>query len=402
MFGTKEIGIALDSRECVVVAQKRRGELEELRYPALAQIRGNEIRAVGQRAYRLVGKSRDVVSVFPGRIEDPLILGGYLRQVVPRRSSLQRQRLWATVPTGSGLQSLLNLKSCLEGSVSPRDIVLVPELLAAAVGAGFPVLRGEEDSHRARMIIHLGGSRIAAGVFVDGGLTGLVVREGCWDQLVREVQENLQFRLGTNLGLNTFFKVVKSLSRSFFDRHGGFPTNRAPITGEPGPGLSEKSASTAHEASELIPADSESAAELVSEISAPPNLRSFNERGLIEYVVEDETVSRAIDIQLKQLLFGLEKVVFGCFSRLRSEGRGEIAGDLFGDRVMLCGDIFFDPSALTDYFTRLSRFRFEAINGHAVTKGLRRILSSASPQRRSYRELSSNIQEDGRHVFASV
>ena len=57
MFRVKEVGLALDSRECVILTKRRKGELEELRYPSLAQVRGDEVRAVGQRAHRLVGKS---------------------------------------------------------------------------------------------------------------------------------------------------------------------------------------------------------------------------------------------------------------------------------------------------------------------------------------------------------
>ena len=71
MFGLKEIGLALDSRDCVVLTQRGHGEIDEHHHPALAQVRGDEIRAFGQRAYRLVGKSKDVVAVFPGRVEDP-------------------------------------------------------------------------------------------------------------------------------------------------------------------------------------------------------------------------------------------------------------------------------------------------------------------------------------------
>ena len=90
MFSYQEVGLALDSRECVVLHARRRGDVEEQRTPALAQISGREIRAVGQRAFRLVGKSNDIVCVFPGRIEDPLVLSGYLEIVVPPTSS------WAT------------------------------------------------------------------------------------------------------------------------------------------------------------------------------------------------------------------------------------------------------------------------------------------------------------------
>lgn len=391
MFGRKEIGLALDSRECVVLTARRRGEVEETHYPALAQVKGGEIQAVGQRAYRLVGRSRDVVSVFPGRVEDPKILGNYLQRVVPR-GAFVRQRLWASVPTGSGVQSLHNLRHCIEGSIRPKETVLVPELVAAAIGSGLPVLRSDEDSHRARMVIHVGASRISGGVFVDGGLTGLIVKEGSWDRLIREVQENLQFRLGAILGFNTYFKVVRALSRNYFERNAVRPGPAKPAP----PALKD-----AAEAAEIALAGIDETSE-VAEPSTATNLRTFNERGLIEYVVEDEAVSHAIDVQLRGFLFDLEKVVFGCFARLRNDGRGEIASDLFSDRVMVVGDVFFDSGQLAQHFARLSHFRFETSNGNAVARGLRRILSSTPPQKNAYRELSRTIHDDSRFLASAV
>ena len=363
MFLVKELGLALDSRECVILIKRGRGELEEVRYPALAQVRGNEIRAIGQRAHRLVGKSKDVITVFPGRVEDPMILGDYLQRVVPRRSKLERRRLWASVPTGTGFQSLYDLQHCFEGSLGPKETVLVPELLAAAVGCGFPVLRAEDDSHKAKMVIHLGASRMSAGVFIDGGLTGLVVKEGSWDLLAREVQETLQFRLGTTLGYNTFFKVVRCLSRSFFERKASQAS-----AGSETPAVTETPAGT-DPPSQLAELDTDAPGEIVS----PANLRSFNERGLIEYVVEDETVSRAIDLQLKTLLFNLEKVVFGSFAKLRNEGRGEIASDI---DLELASDLVVGPIAVALFF-KGGRLRPEMV-GPMVDLALRGLRAEGS------------------------
>jgi hypothetical protein len=391
MFGRKEIGVALDSRECVVLSTRRRGEIEETHYPALAQVKEGEIHAIGQRALRLVGKSRDVVSVFPGRVEDPRILGSYLQRVVPG-GSFVRKRLWASVPTGSGLQSLGNLRHCFEGSIRPKEMILIPELMAAAVGCGIPVLRSDEDSHRARMVVHVGTSRMSGGVFVDGGLIGLIVKEGSWDRLVREVQENLQFRLGATLGFTTYFKVIRSLSRNYFERHASRSVAAAPAPAA----LKERG-----EAEIALPGY-DGLPEGGAEASTPANLRTFNERGLIEYFVEDETVSQVIDRELRGLLFDLEKVVFGCFARLRNDGRGEIASDLFSDRVVLAGDVFFDSGHLAQHFARLSRFRFETSNGNAVARGLRRILSSSAAQKNAYRELTRAVHDESRFLGSAV
>jgi hypothetical protein len=243
------------------------------------------------------------------------------------------------------------------------------------------------------MVIHVGSSRISGGVFVDGGLTALIVKEGSWDQLVREVQENLQFRLGATLGFNTYFKVVRSLSRNYFERSAA-----RPVTAKPAP----PALKDAKEASEIALAGIDAVSEVPGEPTTPTNLRTFNERGLIEYVVEDETVSHAIDVQLRGFLFDLEKVVFGCFARLRNDGRGEIASDLFSDRVMVVGDVFFDSAQLAQHFARLSRFRFETSNGNAVARGLRRILSSTPLQKNAYRELTRAVHDESRFLASAV
>jgi hypothetical protein len=291
------------------------------------------------------------------------------------------------------MQSLFNLRHCFEHSIRPKETVLVPELVAAAVGCNLPVLRSDDDSHRARMVIHVGASRISGGVFVDGGLTGLIVKEQSWDRLVREVQENLQFRLGATLGFNTYFKVIRSLSRNYFERH-----QARPGAAKPAPAVLKEGA----EPPELALPGLDEGSEPTGDVSTPTNLRSFNERGLIEYVVEDEAVSHAIDVQLRGFLFDLEKVVFGCFARLRNDGKGEIASDLFSDRVMVVGDVFFDSGQLAQHFARLSRFRFETSNGNAVARGLRRILSSTPPQKNAYRELSRAVHDDSRFLASAV
>jgi hypothetical protein len=337
-----------------------------------------------------VGKSNDIVCVFPGRLEDPTVLGGYLEKVLPSGSALQRRRIWVCVPTAASLQLQMNLRACFDASVGAKETILVPEILASALGAGLPVLQSEEESHRARMVVHFGTSRISAGVFVDGTLTGLMVQEGSWDRLVREVQENLQFRLGTGFGLNTFYKVVRSLSRSFFDRQLSDPSRSQSSVN----GVAENGPSSS---TELEPA-----AEALSEISTPTNLRSFSEKGLIEYVTEDPIISRSIDAQLQNLLFVLEKAIFGCFAKLRGTGRGEIASDLFSDRILLCGDILFEPAALARYFSRLTRFRFEALNTNPLAKGVRRILTADSPQKQNYRDLAFRINEQEQLNFSYI
>ena len=72
------------------------------------------------------------------------------------------------------------------------------------------------------------------------------------------------------------------------------------------------------------------------------------------------------------------------------------------DRVQICGDVFFDSAQLSQHFVRLSRFRFESTNGHAVARGLRRILTGTAVQKHGYRELARSIQDDNRFLASAV
>ena len=146
----------------------------------------------------------------------------------------------------------------------------------------------------------------------------------------------------------------------------------------------------------------EPVAEVLPEVNAPSNLRSFSEKGLIEYVIEDPVICRSIDIQLQNLLFALEKAVFGCFSKLRGDGRGEIASDLSSDRIVLCGEILFDPAALARYFSKLTRFRFEAVNSNPVAKGVRRLLTADSAHKKSYRDLAAYLNNQEQMSYSLV
>ena len=69
---------------------------------------------------------------------------------------------------------------------------------------------------------------------------------------------------------------------------------------------------------------------------------------------------------------------------------------------MLCGDVFFDPAALSQYFTQLSRFRFESTNGHVVPNGLRKIMTSERPHKRAYREVAETIHNESRFLTSTI
>jgi len=72
------------------------------------------------------------------------------------------------------------------------------------------------------------------------------------------------------------------------------------------------------------------------------------------------------------------------------------------DRVMLYGDVFFDPSALSQCFIRLSRFRFESTNGHVVARGLRKIMTAERAHKQAYRELARTIHDESQFLTSTL
>jgi actin-like ATPase involved in cell morphogenesis len=387
----RELGLILDSRECCFVLPRREGGFLEERLPAMVQLRGGEIVAYGGRAYRLIGKSRDILCVFPGEVASPELLGSYLRRLVGRRL-LWGNGLWVVIPTAASRQLQLNVSSVIVSALRIGNITLVPEIVAAALGAGFSLHPEAEDSHLGRMLVVLGGDRISAGVFIDGDIAGLAVRDQGWNDVIRAIQDSVQEKLLAPIGYTTFIKLVRSWGATFFARE----------FEDSGPtALSLRSADTVEDEEEEEDSQAPLSVDQQRRRSLP-HIRSLNERGVLEYLFADPAIQSAIDHELHAILTQIKRVLHACFQALKFSQRGEIATDLFKHRILLTGDHYFDLDALARHLSMLTGFRFETLTGSPVGEGLKRMLAAPPGLRRHYRALCTQVCEREAVTFSRL
>jgi len=131
----------------------------------------NKVLAVGKEAKDMIGKTpKDIVAIRPmknGVIADFTVTEEMIRyfiQKVHNRKSLIRPRIVICVPYGL---TQVERKAVKESALSAgaREVYLIEEPMAAAIGAGLPV-REPQGS----MVIDIGGGTTEIGVISLGGL----------------------------------------------------------------------------------------------------------------------------------------------------------------------------------------------------------------------------------------
>lgn len=171
----KRIGIDLGTANVLVYLKGRGIMVNEPAVVALSN-RDNTVVAVGERAREMMGKTPSAISVIrpmrDGVIADYLITEAMLRYFVSKvvgRFRLVRPEVMVCVPAGvtSVEQRAVRDAAVQAGARSPAN--LVPEPLAAAIGARMPV-----GSPSGNMVVDMGGGRSEAAVI---SMYGVVVSE---------------------------------------------------------------------------------------------------------------------------------------------------------------------------------------------------------------------------------
>lgn len=171
----KRIGIDLGTANVLVYLKGRGIMVNEPAVVALSN-RDNTVVAVGERAREMMGKTPSAISVIrpmrDGVIADYLITEAMLRYFVSKvvgRFRLVRPEVMVCVPAGvtSVEQRAVRDAAVQAGARSPAN--LVPEPLAAAIGARMPV-----GSPSGNMVVDVGGGRSEAAVI---SMYGVVVSE---------------------------------------------------------------------------------------------------------------------------------------------------------------------------------------------------------------------------------
>jgi rod shape-determining protein MreB and related proteins len=172
---TKRLGIDLGTANVLVYLKGKGIVVNEPSVVALAS-RDNTVVAVGNDARTMLGRTPTSISVIrpmrDGVIADYLITEAMLRYFIGRalgRFNLIKPEVMVCIPAGVTSVEQRAVRDAAEQAGARRPAHLVPEPLAAAIGAGVPVA-----SPSGNMIVDIGGGRAEAAVI---SMYGIVVSE---------------------------------------------------------------------------------------------------------------------------------------------------------------------------------------------------------------------------------
>ncbi len=171
----KRIGIDLGTANVLVYV---RGEGIVIKEPAVVALatRENTVVAVGTAARDMIGRTPGSISVIRpmkhGVIADYLITEAMLRHFIGKvvgRFNLIRPEVMICIPAGVTSVEQRAVRDATEQAGARRPAHLIPEPLAAAIGAHIPV-----GTASGNMILDIGGGRSEAAVI---SMYGIVVKE---------------------------------------------------------------------------------------------------------------------------------------------------------------------------------------------------------------------------------
>jgi rod shape-determining protein MreB and related proteins len=174
VFG-KHIGIDLGTANVLVFEKGQGIVLDEPAVVAIAE-RDNSVVAVGDDAREMIGRHPGAIQVIrpmrDGVIADYLITEAMLRYFIGRvigKFNLVRPEVMICVPVGVTGVEQRAVRDAAEAAGARKPAHLIPEPLAAAIGAEIPV-----GSPRGHMVVDIGGGRTEAAVI---SMFGIVASE---------------------------------------------------------------------------------------------------------------------------------------------------------------------------------------------------------------------------------
>jgi rod shape-determining protein MreB len=171
----KRIGVDLGTANVLVYVKGKGIVINEPSVVALAN-RDNTVVAVGHEAQDMMGRVPGSISVIrpmrDGVIADYLITEAMLRYFIQKvigRLNLVKPEVMVCIPAGVTSVEQRAVRDAAEQAGGRRPVHLVPEPLAAAIGARIPV-----NSPSGNMVVDIGGGRTEAAVI---SMYGIVVSE---------------------------------------------------------------------------------------------------------------------------------------------------------------------------------------------------------------------------------
>jgi rod shape-determining protein MreB len=221
-FQTKDIGIDLGTANTLIYVRGRGIVLEE---PSVVAIRYEEgtsgkktLQAVGQQAKAMLGKvPSNIEAVRPmkdGVIADfaltELMLKEFIRRVHPGRSIFRSSpRIVICVPCGS---TQVERRAIRESALAAgaKEVFLLEEAMAAAIGAGLPVTEATGS-----MVVDIGGGTTEVAIISLGGMVYKdSVRVG-GDKFDEAIIAYVRRNHGVLIGEHTAESIKKTVGSAF-------------------------------------------------------------------------------------------------------------------------------------------------------------------------------------------
>ncbi len=205
---TKRIGIDLGTANVLVFERGKGVVLDEPAVVALTE-RDNTVVAVGNDAHAMIGRHPSGIQVIrpmrDGVIADYLITEAMLRYFIRRvvgRFNLVRPEVMICVPIGVTSVEQRAVRDAAEAAGARRPAHLIPEPLAAAIGAEIPV-----GSPRGHMVVDIGGGRTEAAVISMFGIVASESVRVAGDSIDDEIAQYIKRRHNLIVGERTAEEV---------------------------------------------------------------------------------------------------------------------------------------------------------------------------------------------------
>lgn len=217
MFSNAEIGIDLGTANILVYTKAKGIVLNEPSVVAI-DVNTKSVVAVGAEAKEMVGKTpQNIVPIRPlkdGVIADYDVTAQMLKEILKKVGkqagiSMRKPTVVVCTPSGSTSVERRAIHNAIK-SFGAKEVHLIEEPIAAAIGAGLPV-----DEPLANVIVDIGGGTSEVGIISFGGVVSCrSVRTGgdkMDDEIVLFIRKNYNILIGERTAENIKMEIGYAL-----------------------------------------------------------------------------------------------------------------------------------------------------------------------------------------------
>ena len=215
LFGTKDMGIDLGTANTLVYVKGKGIVLREPSVVAINNITKKPL-AVGTEAKQMIGRTPgNIVAIRPlkdGVIADFDVTQTMLKQFIEKitnKSAFTSPRIIVCFPSGVTEVERRAIDEATK-SAGARDVVLMEEPMAAAIGAGLPV-----DEPTGSMIVDIGGGTTEVAVISLGGIVTSKSLRVAGDELDQSIINYIKKEYNLMIGERTAEQIKVQIGSAF-------------------------------------------------------------------------------------------------------------------------------------------------------------------------------------------